>query len=135
MRQLLLVILMPVMMLLPAFLISGQAAAVNNNDIFSDTCNAGAAGSGSAVCRSVHAQQDKNNQNPIIKIIKAAIEIMSYLVGIAAVIGLVVSGIRLMTAGGDSNAIASARSGLIYSLIGIAVVALAQALVIFVLGR
>jgi hypothetical protein len=46
-----------------------------------------------------------------------------------------VSGFRFLTAGGDSNAAASARSGLIYSLIGVAVVASAQLIVIFVLDK
>jgi hypothetical protein len=132
MRQFLILLAVFLALLLPVFVAGSRTSAVN---IFNNTCDAGAAGSGSAVCRSVRSQEGSNDQNPIIKIIKAAIEIVSFLVGIAAVIGLVVSGIRLTTAGGDSNAVASARSGLIYSLVGIAVVVLAQAIVIFALGR
>ena len=76
-----------------------------------------------------------NNDNPIVDIIKAAITVLSYLIGAAAIIGIVVSGIRLMTSGGDSNAVASARTGLVYSLVGVAVAALAQILVAFVLDK
>lgn len=132
MRQLLITLSLVATVLIPAVALSGQAAAVNP---FSNTCNSGGAGSGSTVCRSVRDQQNNNNENPIIKIIRGAINVISFIVGIAAIIGLVVSGIRFMTAGGDSNAVASARSGLIYSLVGIAVVALSQAIVLFALGR
>lgn len=119
-------------LLFPAFAFAGQAAAV---DIFEKTCNANGAGSGSAACKSVKVQQDNNNQNPIIRIIKGAINILSFLIGIAAIITLVVSGIRLMTAGGDASAVASARSGVVYALVGIAVAALAQVLVLYVIGK
>jgi hypothetical protein len=40
-----------------------------------------------------------------------------------------------MTAGGDSQSVASARSALIYSLVGLAVAVLAQAIVAFVLDN
>jgi hypothetical protein len=79
--------------------------------------------------------QAGNDTNPIIRILKAAILVISYIAGIAAIIGIVVSGFRLIVSGGDSNATASARTGLVYSLIGVAVVALAQIIVIFVLNR
>lgn len=132
MRQILTRLIILLALLCPVFTIGSQASAVQ---IFNNTCDAGAAGSGSAVCKSVQGQQSNNDQNPIIKIIKGAIEVISFLVGIAAIIGLVVSGIRLITSSGDSNSVASARSGLIYSLVGIAVVALAQVIVVFVLGN
>ena len=114
----------------PVFAISGSALAV---DVFRP-CNGSAADTD--VCKDTGAQNENNGKNnPIIDIIKAAITILSYIIGIAAVIGIVVSGIRLMTAGGDSNNVASARTGLIYSLIGIAVAVLAQVIVAFVLNR
>jgi ABC-type Fe3+-siderophore transport system permease subunit len=46
---------------------------------------------------------------------------------------IVVSGLRFITSGGDSNKVSSAKSALIYALVGIAVAALAQALVHLVL--
>lgn len=120
-------------LLAPAAAFSGQASAVN---IFpGGVCKPGEAGSGSTACKSVEKQQGQNDKNPIITIIRAAINVLSFLVGILAVIGLIVSGIRLMTSGGDTSAVASARSGVIYSLIGILVVVLAQTIVVFALGR
>ncbi len=114
----------------PALALSGTATAA---DVF-QTCNGTA--SNTSVCKDAGNQGGNNgNNNPIIDIIKAAINVLSYIIGAAAIIGIVVSGIRMMMANGDSQAVASARSGLVYSLIGIAIVILAQALVAWVLSK
>lgn len=86
------------------------------------------------VCKDVVDQQGSNT-DPIITIIKAAITIISYVVGVAAVIGIILNGIRYIISNGDTNAISGARTGLAYSLVGIAVTVLAQLIVVFVLDR
>jgi hypothetical protein len=63
----------------------------------------------------------------------AAVNILSIIVGAAAILMIVVSGLKYITSGGDSNKITSAKNNLIYALIGVAVAALAQLLVHFVL--
>jgi type IV secretion system pilin len=107
--------------------ITGQAAAV---DIFKNACS----GNKSTACQDATGAQGSTT-NPIITAIKTGIEVLSYLIGAAAVIGMVVSGIRFITANGDSGAIASARSSLTYSLVGIAIVAISQTLVAYVLDH
>lgn len=88
------------------------------------------------VCRDVNAQQDDSkNANPIVGIIKSAINVISIVVGVASVIVVLVASLRIITANGDSNSIGEARNGLLYALIGIAIVILAQAIVVFVLGK
>lgn len=130
MRRILVALAALLIVATPAVALGGAAHAV---DVF-QPCSGSAAGTD--VCKDAKAQQGNNgNNNPIVNIIKAAINVLSYIIGIAAVIGIVVSGIRLMTSGGDSNAVASARSGLVYSLVGVAIVALAQVLVAFVLDK
>lgn len=119
-------------LLTPALAFSSSAAAV---DIFSH-CGNGSANGNPDVCGDADSQGGNNGKNnPVVGIIKSAIQVLSYIIGVGAIIGIVVSGIRLMTAGGDSNAVASARSGLIYSLIGVAVAVLAQTVVVFVLDK
>jgi hypothetical protein len=61
------------------------------------------------------------------------VNILSLVVGIIAIIMIVISAFRFITSGGDSNRVSSARSTLIYALIGVAVAALAQLLIHFVL--
>jgi hypothetical protein len=116
---------------LPVFVASGHTAAV---DIFKD-CGAGNSNYNPDVCQATDVQKNNNSKDPIINIIKIAIDVLSFIIGIAAVITIVVSGIRMIVSGGDSNAVASARTGLIYALVGIAIVILAQTLVVFVLDK
>lgn len=63
------------------------------------------------------------------------INIFSLIVGAAAVIMIIVNGLRFITSQGDTSAVASARSGIIYALVGLGVVALSQVIVHFVLGK
>lgn len=67
--------------------------------------------------------------------ITAVINILSSVVGVVAVIMLIVAGIRFMTSGGNSSNVASARSTMIYAIVGLVVVAFAQLIVNFVLHR
>lgn len=67
--------------------------------------------------------------------IQAAVEILSIVVGIAAVIVIIVSGLKYITSGGDSGKVSSAKSTLVYALVGLAIAALAQFLVHFVLTQ
>ncbi len=67
--------------------------------------------------------------------IKTIVNLISYIAGIIAVIMVVVAGIKYTTSGGDSGKVAAAKNTLIYALIGVAVAALAQFLVHFVLTQ
>ena len=69
----------------------------------------------------------------VTKVVKAVISILSVVVGIVAVIMIIISGFKYVTSGGDSNKISSAKSTLIYALVGLVIAALAQFLVVFVL--
>jgi hypothetical protein len=104
-------------------------------DIFTN-CGKGTATTEPDVCTDANSQTgDNGTNNPIIHAIAVAINILSIITGIAAVIGIVISGLRFVLSNGDSNAIASARSGVVYALIGIVVTVSAQVIVIFVLDK
>lgn len=68
-------------------------------------------------------------------VIRAVIQILSLIGGIAAIIMLIIGGIKYVTSGGDSSSIASAKTTIIYAIVGLIIVALAQVIVRFVLGR
>lgn len=76
-----------------------------------------------------------NGTTKINSIIKTVINIFSAIVGIVAVIMIVFGGLKYITSGGDSNNISSAKSTIIYAIIGLIVVALAQFIVQFVLNK
>lgn len=63
------------------------------------------------------------------------INILSLIVGIVAVIMIVVAGFRYITSAGNDQAVAGAKKTLLYAVIGLIIVALAQVIVKFVLNR
>jgi hypothetical protein len=66
-------------------------------------------------------------------IIASAINLFSVVVGIVAVIMIIVGGFKYITSGGDSGNITSAKNTIVYAVIGIIIVVLAQVIVKFVL--
>lgn len=68
-------------------------------------------------------------------IIALVINIFSLIVGVASVIMIIVGGMRYIVSGGDSGNVTSAKNTIMYAIIGLVVVALAQFIVKFVLGR
>jgi cytochrome bd-type quinol oxidase subunit 2 len=63
------------------------------------------------------------------------INIFSAIVGVIAVIMIIVGGLRYITSGGDSNKVSAAKNTIIYAIIGLVIVALAQLIVRFVLSN
>lgn len=62
------------------------------------------------------------------------INVLSFIVGVASVIMIIVGGFRYVTSGGDANAAKSARGTILYAVVGLVVVLVSQAIVQFVLG-
>jgi hypothetical protein len=69
------------------------------------------------------------------KIVRNGINIFSIIIGIVAVVMIMVAGFKYITAGGDSGQIGSAKNTLVYAVVGLVVVALAQSIVRFVLDN
>lgn len=67
--------------------------------------------------------------------IKTVVNILSTIVGIAAIVMIIVGGLRYVTSGGDSGSISGAKNTIIYAIIGLIVVALAQFIVRFVITQ
>ena len=126
MKRLLITLLASLSLLLPVA-ISAPAGATN---IFGG-CGSGSAAGTPHVCQSVNEQTG----NPIVKILKAAIEVITYIAGGLAVIFILVSSLKFIIAGGGSEGVASARSTLIYTAVGIATLLLGQTLILFVINR
>lgn len=67
--------------------------------------------------------------------VRLALNLFSAVVGIIAVVMIIVGGIKYITSGGDSGNVTSAKNTILYAIIGLVVVALAQIIVRFVLAR
>jgi hypothetical protein len=71
----------------------------------------------------------------IDSLVADVVNILSWIIGVVAVIMIIVGGFKYVTSNGDSNSIAGAKNTILYALIGLIVAALAQGLVQFVLRR
>ena len=68
-------------------------------------------------------------------LIQTVINILLYILGMAAVVMIVIGGIRYTTSNGDSSAITSAKNTILYAVIGLIVAILAYSIVNFVLQQ
>jgi cytochrome bd-type quinol oxidase subunit 2 len=71
----------------------------------------------------------------INNIITTVINIFSLIVGVVSVIMIIIGGLKYITSGGDSGNVTGAKNTILYAVIGLVIVALAQVIVRFVLGR
>lgn len=114
--------------LLPAMglaLPSTTYAAANAKD---QICGGLGGNAGGGNC-TVSGQPSVNNT------IKRVINIFSVIAGIASVFMVILGGFRYVTSGGDPSTVSSAKKTILYALIGVVVVAMAQTLVWFVLSE
>lgn len=65
-------------------------------------------------------------------ILRTVTNILLFLVGASAVIAIIVNGLRMVFSGGDPQAVAGARQGIIYGIIGVVVAFMGFAIVQFV---
>jgi len=117
--------------------LTGQASAatdVLNNGGSSSPCSNPDATGEPSFC----ADNGTGKPNPIFgsgSVLSEVTAIILYIVGVLAVIMIIISGIRMVTANGDSNAFNSARTGLIYSVLGLVVAVLARAIILFIVSK
>lgn len=75
----------------------------------------------------------QNNQS-VQDVMKLVLNMFSFIVGFAAVIMIIVGGFRYVLSAGDGSNTAGAKNTILYAVIGLVVVALAQIIVRFVLS-
>lgn len=117
------------LMLVPAS-VSGESV-----DVFKDVCNVNNNAKEGAACqdKKLGAAGDGNPLYGPDGIITRIVDIISILVGFAAVISIIVAGLRYITSGNNPENVNNSRELIIYAAIGLLVVASAQLLVKFVL--
>jgi hypothetical protein len=128
MKRLIYVLAIACSLLLPVTLAVGSAAAVN---VFQPCSGAAKA---THVCSDANAQTAAKT-NPIIIALKALLELLSIIAGVASIVVLIISGFRFITSDGDANSIKTARDGVLYVVIGIVVVVVAQSIIAYVINK
>lgn len=71
----------------------------------------------------------------INNILKTVVNLFSLVVGVISVIMIIIGGLKYITSGGEASNISGAKNTIIYAIVGLVIVALAQFIVHFVLGK
>jgi len=95
----------------------------------------GVALTGDATCGQTNADGTSASDSTVTNTIKLVINIFSLVVGFTAVIMIMIGGFKYITSTGDSASVNSAKNTILYAIVGLIIVALAQVIVKFVLGR
>ena len=122
------------MLVLPVAMPTAVSYAAGCNGVPDTVATGAQKASGGTVNCNASGGLTGNTQNQVGDIASKIVNVFSIIVGAAAIIMIIYSGFRYITSGGSSERIGSAKTTLIYAIIGLVVVALAQILVHFVLS-
>lgn len=86
-------------------------------------------------CDSGDPEDPNSSSSQLNNVLGTAINIFSFIVGFAAVIMVIVGGFKYITSAGDSASTSSAKNTILYAIIGLVIVAMAQVIVRFVLNQ
>jgi hypothetical protein len=123
----LLTFLAPSLVPISVYAAGGCTSGIANNVSSGATS---AAGGGTIDCSSTNV-----DSNSIGTLAANVVKIFSIIVGAVSVIMIIYGGFRYITSGGDSGRVGNAKNTLIYAIIGLLIVALAQLIVHFVLNQ
>jgi hypothetical protein len=75
------------------------------------------------------------DNNGVSKLGHKVVNLFSLIIGVIAIIMIIYGGFRYITSGGASERVGNAKNTLIYAIVGLIIVALAQVIVHFVLNQ
>jgi len=116
--------------------------------VFSQTTNAQTVNIGQSLCAGANLDYSAIN-NPgacgtaqiessgmqLNSLVTSVISLLSWAIGVVAVFMIIVGGFKYITSGGDTAGVTAAKNTILYAIIGLVIVALAQVIVKFILGR
>lgn len=113
-----------------AFSFAMVPAAVSAQEIGDNLC-AGANLNADGTCSQADIDRASGS---ITDLIRQIINILSIVVGVVAVVMIIIGGLRYIISGGDSGNVTAAKNTILYALVGLVIVALAQIIVRYVIG-
>jgi hypothetical protein len=111
--------------------ICGDKSPNGTNDGYTAGTNAGSG----AVSNSAFCSDQKNNNDPVIRTLNDAINIITAIAGLVAVIMIIVSGLQMISSSGNSEKISNARNTILYASIGLVVIAVARIIIGFIINK
>lgn len=73
--------------------------------------------------------------NRVNNLIKRAVQVFQIVVGLISVFMVISGGLKYITSGGDSSKVGEAKNAILYAVIGLVIVGVAQVIVQFALNR
>ena len=125
-------------LLMPVLLTVSTAYAVAKKNITPSTsiCNDKASGgTGIAKTGTVGCGKVDQGNTAVTNLIKTVIDLASMIVGAVSVIMIIVGGLRYITSAGDSSKVSSAKSTILYAIVGLVIVVFAQTIVKYVINK
>lgn len=113
-----------------SFALAAPAAAQTSPEITKGLCSGVNLDVNNTNCSNGGEANQKINN-----LIHTIINLLSLVVGVVAVIMIIVGGLRYITSGGSDTGVTGAKNTILYAVIGLIIVALAQLLVRFVLNK
>jgi hypothetical protein len=116
----------------------GSAFAANSvcsGNSIGDSISSGANGAASGTITDDCTTNSGVGSSSLATVGHDVVNIFSLIVGIIAIIMIIVGGFRYITSGGSSDKVGGAKNTLVYAIIGLIIVALAQIIVHFVLNQ
>jgi cytochrome bd-type quinol oxidase subunit 2 len=110
---------------------TASAQNINQGQINQNLCS----GSNGDVTGNQGTGCDASAANSVNHLITVVVNVLSVVVGVIAVIMIIVAGLRYITSGGKQESVTSAKNTILYAIIGLVIVALAQLIVHFVLNK
>ncbi len=134
-KQLSLVIASALVMAVPMMAPLGASVHAAPNDLQKGICDGVIAAGGGTEGEDCTAEPAIGNSTGLSGIVKKVINIASWLVGAVSVIMIIFGGFKYVTSGGNDSSVGSAKKTIMFALIGLVIVALAQVIVRFVLSK
>lgn len=126
------------------FAVAAPAPTVSAFELFGDGCEQ-IAGTNTEVCGPCKDNPDatackdsKDGKNPIYGpdgIIATVVNILTLIIGIAAVIVIIIAGIQYMLSTGDPTKVNNSKNAILYAVAGLVIAAMAQIIVRFIISR
>lgn len=124
------------------FVAAPSVIAADSFELFPNTCERVG---DSEVCGPCNDNKDttlckdsQSNENPIYGptgIIATIVNILSIIIGVAAVIIIIIAGIQYMLSTGDPSKVNNAKNAIIYAVVGLIIAVSSQIIVRFVISR
>ena len=125
-KKILLTVVASSALLVPALVPAVALAQVDTTNLCSGANLNVTSGSG---CDTTGATSSVNN------LLTTILNIFSIVVGVTAVIFIILGGLKYITSGGEAANITGAKNTILFAIVGLVIVAFAQVIVKFVLGK